>query len=104
MTADDQNREHGVEFGPLADELESEDYPMDNEELLERYGDLEVEVKGRNQTVAELVGPLGDTTFENFEGVRRSVVGMVDESAVGREGYSDRGGADTRPDRDEESV
>jgi len=38
----DDSREQGVEFGPLADELEDEEYPMDLETLLERYGDHEL--------------------------------------------------------------
>ena len=102
----DQNedsREMGVEFGPLAEKLEAEEYPIGKEELLDTYGDEELEMENDTQTLREILGPLGQDEFGSADEVRQSVLNMVGDEAVGRKNYSDRG--DT-PDveEDDESV
>ncbi|ELZ28010.1 hypothetical protein C474_15954 [Halogeometricum pallidum JCM 14848] len=90
--APDESREQGVEFGPLGDELADDEYPMSKEELLERYGDRELELENGSQTLREVLDPPGETTFDSADDVKQSVMSMVSDEAIGRKKYSDRGG------------
>ena len=101
---DTESREQGVEFGSLADELESEEYPIDKSELLETYGDRELELQNGGQTLHEVLDPLSEPTFESAEDVIQSVIGMVGDEAIGRKNYSDRGGQAPEEDTDKESI
>jgi hypothetical protein len=92
MTTTDERREQGVEFGDLADDLEAAEYPVDKPTLLERYGEREIAFEDATRTLSELLEPLGEDRFESAEAVRRSVLNVAGDEAVGREGYSDRGG------------
>lgn len=106
-TMTDQNedsREQGVEFGPLADELDDEEYPIDKEGLLERHGDRELKLEGDTTTLQEVLEAQGETTYESADDVRRSVIGMVSDEAIGRDNYSDRGGSTDTEAETEESV
>ena len=109
MTDEPQNREQGVEFGDLAEKLESHDYPATASELVADYGDHELELPNGEETFAEALGPLADSddeeTYESAEEVRQTVLNMVGSEAVGREGYSDRGtSTDPESDEDQESL
>ncbi|WP_336023319.1 DUF5789 family protein [Halobellus salinisoli] len=106
MTSDqnDDSREQGVEFGPLAGEIEDETYPINKETLLERYGDRELDLEGDTTTLREVLEPMGETTYESADDVRQSVIGMVSDEAVGRKNYSDRGGSTDTEEGDEASV
>lgn len=96
------NRDMGLEFGDLEDDLASEDYPISKEELLEKYGDREVEHSGGESTVEEMIGPLGREEFEGQDEVHQSILNMVGNDAEGRKRYSDRGGAIPGENRDTE--
>lgn len=103
----DQNedsREQGVEFGPLADDLEDEEYPIDLEELLERYGDHELGLGDDTATLQTVLEPQGEGTFESAEDVRQTIIGMVSDDAIGRKNYSDRGGSTDDEEDSEESA
>jgi len=104
MPTDDQRREQGVEFGSLADDLESEEYPKSKEALLEEYGPAEVELEDGAQTLQEILGPMGETTYESAEDVMQDIIGNVSEEAVGRQNYTDRGGTTKEGERNEESM
>lgn len=86
-----EEREMGVEFGPLSDELDEHEYPTTTDELLSEYGEYELDLPGGSQRFEELLGPLGDQEFQDAEEVRQSVFNMVGTEAVGRDRYSDRG-------------
>lgn len=100
MTDEDDAREHGIEFGDIEDELESMNYPVDNETVIERHGDAEIGLPDGSTSLEEILEPLQDEdqTYQNTDEVTTMVKNMVDADAVGREGYSDRGPS-TEPDR-----
>lgn len=98
---DHDEREMGIEFGPLADALDEHDFPATTEELIEAYGDHELEYPDGSEPFEDLIGPLGEQTFEDGEEVRQAVFNMVGTEAVGRARYSDRGDSHTD---DQESV
>ncbi|WP_458190383.1 DUF5789 family protein [Haladaptatus sp. NG-WS-4] len=102
----DEDREMGVELGELSDELDSHDYPASADELVEEYGDYEIEYENGSETLEEVLGPMNDT-FEDADGVRQSIMTMVDSGAVGRQRYSDRGAGSKQTegeDPDQESF
>lgn len=102
MGTDDDSREQGIEFGALAEELEEETYPVSHAELLERYGDRELELASGRTAVEEVLRPEQETDYEDAESVRQAIFNMVGDQAVGREGYSDRGGRSADVDAGEE--
>ena len=91
-------RRVGVEFGALDQRLETHDYPTSTAELLEAHGDVEVGLQNGTEPLSEILGLLGDETYRSADGVRRDVVTLVGEDAVGRKHYSDRSPA--RPGSD----
>ena len=98
---ENESRELGVEFGNLKSKLDDADYPITNEQLVERYGDETLEFPSGERTFGETIGPLpDDQEYEEPFEVEQAVMNMVDSEAVGREGYSDRG-AEVDTDYDE---
>lgn len=105
MSDDSDSREQGVEFGPLDDVLAELDYPIDKSDLVEEHGDRELVLENKRPTLRETIGPLGETTYQSADEVKRSVLNMVGQEAVGRKGYSDRGGTtEQEMERSEESM
>ncbi len=90
----DPSREQGIDFGSLADELDSHSYPATTREIVDEYGDHEVDLPNGSKTLEEILGDLQDEDqeYDSAEEVRQMVFNMVGSDAVGREGYSDRGG------------
>lgn len=98
------NRDMGIDFGGLSEDLENEDYPITKEELLEKYGDRELEHAGGTTTVEEVVGPLGREEFDGQDAIHQSILNMVGKDAEGRERYSDRGGSTPNEEKEGEGV
>ena len=86
----EKTREQGVEFGELADQIASHEYPATSDDLIDEYGRYEVEVPNGTQTLQDLFQPLQAEEFESPEDARQAVFNMVDDRAIGRKGYSDR--------------
>ena len=96
------NRDMGIDFGELENDLEDEEYPISKDELLEKYGDRELEHSSGETTVEEVIRPLGRDEFEGQDEVHQSILNMVGDDAEGRQNYSDRGGAVAGENRDTE--
>lgn len=86
----DQTREQGIEFGSLAEELTTVEYPADCVELIDTYGDETLQLPNGSQSFRNVLEPLQDERFDSSEEVRQAVIGLVNKKAIGREGYSDR--------------
>ena len=97
----DDSREMGIEFGSLAEDLESQEYPISHDDLLEKYGDRELELQSGTVTLGELLGPENEAEYEDADAVRQAIFNMVGDEAVGRKGYSDRGGEAQAADDDQ---
>jgi len=98
----EDSREAGVEFGPLAEELEEESYPLSHEELLDRYGDRELTLVDGSAPLREILVTEQEREYEDADSVRQAIFNMVGSDAIGREGYSDRGGEPTTDEEGEE--
>lgn len=92
MSSEEDSREQGVDFGPLADDLEEGEYPMSKADLLETYGDREIDLESGSQTLKEVIEPIGEDEFDSAADVKTVLIGMVSDEAVGRKNYSDRSG------------
>lgn len=91
------SREQGVDIGPLAEELEEHSFPTTTSELVDAYGDYEVELPDETRSFGDILGDLegADEEYGSADEVRQMIYNMVGSEAVGREGYSDRGGITT---------
>ena len=91
---DRDDRTLGVEFGDLADDLEAHEYPTTVEELVDEYGDRELELPGGEERFDQVLEPYSqepDQQFNDVGEVRQAVLNMVGSDAVGQPRYSDRG-------------
>lgn len=92
------NRDVGVDFGALADDLATADYPLTTETLIDHFGDRELTYANGQTTLADLVGDSGRDRYEGPEEVHQFVLNMVGVDAVGRPRYSDRPPGSTNGD------
>ena len=99
---DTNDREMGVELGDLNDDLEAHDYPASSEELIEEYGDRELDLPKGSKSFDEVMEPVSEKTYEEADGVRQDIFNFVGSDAVGRENYSDRGAAADKVEGEEE--
>ena len=90
MSDDNDNRALGVELGDLEDELQSQEYPISQEALLEEYGDETVDMGEESMTLEELIGPLNEDEYADYGAVQQAIINMVSDEAIGRKNYSDR--------------
>lgn len=105
MTDDSSDtRDLGVEFGDLAGDLEDADYPLSQAELLDEYGDREVDLEEGTKTLDEVLRGENEREYEDAQSVEQAVLDMVGEDAVGKEGQSGRGGGSIGIDDGEEEA
>lgn len=87
--------EEGVDFTDLEPVLEDLSYPITKEEFVEEHGDHSIERTSADPiTVREVFEGTGEDTFESGREIRQAVLNLMPRDAVGREGYSDRGGSE----------
>lgn len=89
-TPDERTREIGVDFGPLARQLESHEYPATSDELIDAYGDAVLTFQNGKQTLEEVFETMETASFDSADDARQAVFNRVNEQAIGRKGYSDR--------------
>ncbi len=65
-------------------------YPMTTSDIITACGDNEIELHNGTETVGEILGRLGEETFDTPEAVRQSLLSGVSHKAIGRRFYSDR--------------
>lgn len=86
MGTDD--REQGIDFGELDEMHEQQNYPVTMDELLDEYGEYEIEHSNGTTTLRDIVGPLEQEnhTYESAEEVRQMFINI------------------SKPERDSESL
>ncbi|SIS18818.1 Membrane-associated phospholipid phosphatase [Natronorubrum thiooxidans] len=100
----DNSRELGVELGDLGDALESQTYPVGEDELFEQHGDAEIEMGDETATLEELLEPLNEDEYESADEVTQAIMNMVSDDAIGRKNYSDRTPPAVGEDRQDEGA
>lgn len=67
----------GRRLGDLDDALEAHEYPTTTHELIEACGDYEVESRGGWRSVAELLTPTDQVTYDSADDVRHRIQGLL---------------------------
>lgn len=94
MPNEQDDRIQGVDVEDLNDLLESLDYPITVDELIDRYGDREIDrTNAEPITLEALFDQAGEDRYESPDEVRQMVLTLMPRDSVGRAGYSDRGGS-----------
>ncbi|MFC6905068.1 DUF5789 family protein [Halalkalicoccus tibetensis] len=104
---EDESREQGVEFGEFEETMEEEiDYPIDNDDLIEQYGDAEFQLSEETTTLEEILAPLqdNDQTYQDAGDLETMIMNFVGDEAIGRKNYSDRTPPAAGEDRQEEGA
>ncbi|RXK50607.1 DUF5789 family protein [Halorientalis pallida] len=74
----------------LDDRIGAHAYPATTEEVIEEYGDIELELPNGDEQLGDVLGRLETETFETAEDLRLATLSAVSSNAIGRKGYSDR--------------
>ncbi len=64
-------------LGELDDALESHDYPADTEELVETYGDYEVETRDGSESLEDVLDESEGRTYESADDARSRILGLL---------------------------
>lgn len=69
--------EPGHRLGDLNEALEDHDYPTTTAELIEAYGDREVESRDGWTSIDDLLAPAADETYDSADEVRNRIQGLL---------------------------
>lgn len=67
----------GGRLGVLDEELETQEYPTTTDELIEAYGDYEIETQGGKESLEEALVPTENQTFDSADDVRSRILGLI---------------------------
>ncbi|KAB1193956.1 hypothetical protein GJR96_11120 [Haloferax sp. MBLA0076] len=67
----------GGRLGGLDAVLEAQDYPITTDELVEAYGDYEIETQGGTESLEEVLGPTHNQTYDSADDVRSRILGLI---------------------------
>ena len=74
----------------LDERIGAHSYPATTEEVIEEYGEIEIELPNGDEQLGDVLDRLGSETFESAKDVRMAAISAVSSNAIGRENYSDR--------------
>lgn len=74
----------------VAEKFDAHSYPATTEELIDAYGEMELDHPNGTETLGDVLARLGSETFECSEDARFAAYSAVGADAVGRKHYSDR--------------
>lgn len=72
------------------DSFATHTFPSTTEELIEEYGEMELELPNGVNTLEDVLSRLPDEEYEDSEEALAAAYGVLGEEAIGRKGYSDR--------------
>ncbi|WP_158059530.1 DUF5789 family protein [Halorussus halophilus] len=67
----------GGRLGDLDDVLDAHSYPTSTNELVEAYGDYEIETQGGTESLEEVLAPTNDQTYDSADDVRSRILGLI---------------------------
>ncbi|WP_232686055.1 DUF5789 family protein [Halobacterium zhouii] len=67
----------GEQLDDLDEALETHDYPTTTEELIEDYGDYEIETQGGSTSLEEVLAPTDNQTFASADDARSRIQGLI---------------------------
>lgn len=96
---DETDRVRSLEMGRITGLFEDGAFPMTTEEVIEAFGDVEIQYPRRTESLEAILTTSGSETYHSPDEVELAVLNGVRRDAVGRPRYSDRG--DSPHDTDE---
>ena len=70
--------------------MDEHSYPATTDDLIDAYGDVELELPNGTETLGDVLQRLTPETYEDAEQARLAVYSAVSTKGIGRVGYSDR--------------
>lgn len=67
----------GERLGDLDDALETHDYPTTTDELIEAYGDYEIETQDGEQSLEEVLAATENQTYDSADDAQRRILGLI---------------------------
>jgi len=67
----------GGRLGDLDEALETQDYPITTDELVEAYGDYEIETQHGTESLERVLAPTDNQTYDSADDVRSRLLGLV---------------------------
>jgi hypothetical protein len=67
----------GGRLGDLDEALESRNYPATTDELVEAYGEYEIETQGGTESLEEVLAPSDNQTYDSADDVRSRLLGLI---------------------------
>jgi hypothetical protein len=64
-------------LGDLDEALETHSYPTSTNELVEAYGDYEMETQGGTESLEEVLAPTENQTYDSADDVRSRLLGLI---------------------------
>lgn len=65
-------------------------YPATTEDIIEDFGDIELNLPNGTETMGDALGRLDTETFQSAEEAQMAAYSAVSSKAIGRKHYSDR--------------
>lgn len=65
------------QLGDLDKALETHDYPTTTDELVEAYGDYDIQTQGGEESFEEVLTLTDNQTFDSADDVRRRILGLI---------------------------
>ncbi|MFC6733931.1 hypothetical protein [Haladaptatus sp. DYSN1] len=67
----------GGRLGILDEVLDAQNYPITTDELVEAYGDYEIETQGGTESLEEVFAPTKNQTYDSADDVRSRILGLI---------------------------
>jgi len=78
--ATEDQQKHGdpsEQLGDLDDALETQDYPTTTDELVEAYGDYEIQTQSGEKSLEEVLAVTKNQTYDSADDVRSRILGLI---------------------------
>jgi len=90
------------QISDATDSFGSHTFPTTAEELIDEYGETELELQNGAEQLGDVLDRVDAEEFDSAEEALQSAYGALGEEAIGRKGYSDRD--PTCPGEDREPI
>ncbi len=67
----------GGRLGELDDVLDSQEYPTTTDELVEAYGDYEIETQRGTESLEEVLASTDNQTYDSADDARSRILGLI---------------------------
>lgn len=91
IDSEDTDKISSLETTRLGELFQSEQFPITTEELIEKFGDEEVQYPRGSERLELILKTSGMENYETLDDLELAIQNGVSRDAVGRPRYSDRG-------------